>query len=192
MSKEKIHKNAKDQTPCGIPCWKNAKRANEWKYVTCKNCLKKRPPFKLSDHQKAFATAVEEEDNLKSINEELNDLLWSSSSPAPSLKKEDFKSIYSQITEAGSGLTKEHILVPPSAEALETVFDAKEQPKTPFEKWEQWFVLCCDHSISPQPHEVWDGAIDTICMYLINEMCSELGLDETNRILNKAKKKFKT
>lgn|SRR3990167_6737345 len=158
----KIHKNAKDQTPCGIPCWKNAKRATEWSIVTCNSCLKNKPTWKIpplpktDNLEEVFAVGARKENNLSSINEDLNALDWTT-----------------------------------EQQELDTAVE-KEQPKTPFDKWQDWFVLCCDHSISPQSHEVWDGAIDTICMYLLNEMCSELGLDETNRILNKAKKKFKT
>ena len=38
------------------------------------------------------------------------------------------------------------------------------------DKWKQWFVLCCDHPISPQPNEVWNGAVETVCAYLRNEI----------------------
>lgn len=76
-----------------------------------------------------------------------------------------------------------------------TPYGAKaEQQETALEKWEEWFKLCCDHSFEPQADEVWDGAIDTVCGYLRNELCSihALGLSGTDEILNKVKKKFKT
>lgn len=171
MRKLKVHKDGKDKTPCGITCWISAKRGNEWKYVTCKNCLAKRPPFKIKDHPK---------DNLKEINEELNNLPWTT------------ENVELDATVPAVIKMKDEAYVPAAIKTFAEELNRKQGNKTPFDKWEEWFKLCCDHSFSPQPGEVWDGAIDTICAYLTNEMCSELGLDETKRILDKTKKKFKT
>lgn len=91
---------------------------------------------------------------------------------------------------------KDYLPAPPPADDLDEVFDAaaeeeKTPKRTPFDKWKDWFSLSCDYSFSPVDQEVWDGAIDTVCTYLRNELCSPLGLNETDRILKKVKKKFK-
>ena len=64
---------------------------------------------------------------------------------------------------------------------------------TPFEKWECLWKTSCDHSAFPTTYESWDGAIDTICAYLQNELCGESGmeLDQISSLLRKTKKKFK-
>lgn len=142
----KIHKCSIGPTECGLPEWKNLRRSIKWVDVTCKNCLKKSPPWTTEDVELDAKEIFDEALSRKAIRD-----VYSAQSPE----------------EVSVGMT-------------------------PFEKWEQWFALSCDHSFSPSPTEVWNGAIDTVCAYLINEMCAELGLDETNCILNKAKKKFKT
>ena len=84
---------------------------------------------------------------------------------------------------------------PAPIEDPEEVFEEaakEEQPKTPYQKWDDWFHLSCDHSFSPDPTDIWDGAIDTVCFYLRNEMCMGLGLPETDKILEQTKKKFKS
>jgi len=45
------------------------------------------------------------------------------------------------------------------------------------EKWTKWFETTCDHSFSPSDWEVWDGAIDTVCHYLENELVEFKGRD---------------
>lgn len=154
----KIHKDADGWTPCGLYSSRSLKRAIAWEDVTCKNCLKQRPPFKIKDYPS--------KDNLKEINEELNNLPWTTES-----EEED---------ENGVSYPDEEVT-------------QEQQPKTPYEKWEQWFTLSCDYSFSPSSYETWDGAIDTICTYLRNELCvaGDLGLGGADEILNKTKKKFK-
>ena len=74
-----------------------------------------------------------------------------------------------------------------SEEKISTV----ERSKTPFDKWNDWFALSCDYSFSPVEQEAWDGAIDTVCNYLLNELCGVLDLTEADKLVNKIKKKFK-
>ena len=167
MKKEKVHKddcyNVGNATPCGLPEYINLCRSKEWKGVTCKNCLKKKSK----------------------------------------VTSKDLQDMYTSVTQIGSNLTKEDIIVAPPDE----VWDEEECNKktikypektlvpkmTPLEKWEQWFQLSEDHVFSPSSSEVWDGAIDTICAYLKNELCTfhDVGLHGAEGILNKTKKKFK-
>ena len=161
--KNKIHKNADYKTPCGLPSWRNLYRAIEWDDVTCKNCLKQHKVEE--DLEQVFDTAAEQK-NSKLLPKLLE--AW-----------------YDSVTEPGNNLTKNDILVqPPEDDQL---------PKTPFDKWNDWFHLSCDHSFSPSNEETWDGAIETVCTYLRNELCSvdDLGLSGADKILNKIKKKFK-
>lgn len=172
--KVKVHKQLNKDTfctECGIPEFKSAKRTNDWKLVDCKTCLRFKPKKKLKNNN------------------------------TPMTK--DFQDMYRSITETGSGLQKKDILAAP--ENLDEIFEdainqeectrpANEPPPIPYERWEEWFKLCCDHSFSPQPDEIWNGAIDTVCVYLRNQLCviDSLGLSGADEILNKAKKKFKT
>lgn len=173
----KVHKDNKDKTPCGIPCWKYAKRAKKWKNVTCRSCLTSKDYYS----RKSF--------NHSTMAAQDPDELWNKE------RYEKEKSIYQydnkkSLSENEQELNKKFPLV----DNFDEVFDGttEKEKKIPFDKWEEWFKLCCDHSFSPQPDEVWDGAIETICAYLRNELCSSLGLGEADRILGKAKKRFKT
>lgn len=185
MKQTKVHKDGRIEhavSPCGLPEYVLAKRSKDWSNVTCKNCLKR----------KGYAT-VKRQENLKEINEELNNLSWTTEDEDKNVPNEKtFKEMYEQVTQTGSNLTEKDILVPPNDDELLPWTAGKEdQLKTPYQKWEAWYFLACDYPIDPQVDDVWNGAIDTVCKYLRNEMCTELGLDETDEILERTKKKFK-
>jgi hypothetical protein len=63
---------------------------------------------------------------------------------------------------------------------------------TPYETWEKWWQLCCDHSASPQNYQAWNGAIDTVLEYVMNELCGDVGLERLEQMIDKTKRKFKT
>lgn len=42
-----------------------------------------------------------------------------------------------------------------------------------FNKWFSYFQTMSDHHVEPEAEEAWNGAIDTIAQYIINELCGE-------------------
>lgn len=198
MKAKWIHKWSRDIMDCMSVCGIETTHAGnqKWKKVTCPKCLAKRPPFKLSEHlpkdpgnenfsKRLLAAAREDRKAFDENN--ASEEIYDERVDAPPITKGYLEADKDRIADSFEReYQKEVDDVRQSFEEISTI------ETTPFDKWEEWFKLCCDHSFSPQPHEVWDGAIDTLCAYLTNEMCSELGLDEIKRILDKTKKKFKT
>jgi len=60
------------------------------------------------------------------------------------------------------------------------------------ELWREYWKLSVDHPAGPVDHEVWDGAIDTVCSYLRNQLCDgEENLERIDEAIRKTKEKFR-
>jgi len=76
----------------------------------------------------------------------------------------------------------------------EVLYDIESKQRgTAMEKWEAWWKLSSDHYCEPVSLQTWNGAVDTMCNYFYEVMCgTEIDFDELQKIVKKARKKFKS
>lgn len=174
-------------TVCGYPELNCLKRSDSWEEVTCGNCLK------------SLSTPVKEK-NLCWCGSGLKEKECVEESPYTQLEKKEILVDDKKYCEKGTTCDEGWCYKKDKKQVLDEIVDdndalsvepKKEKEKTPYQKWEDWHKLCCDWNIDPQYNDIWNGAIDTVCAYLVNEMCLDLDLYRTYEIINKAKKKIK-
>jgi hypothetical protein len=65
--------------------------------------------------------------------------------------------------------------------------------KTPYEIWEDCWALSCDHKAYPEAWQSWNGAVEVITAYMVEQLLGEgwtQSYEETLALRDKIRAKF--